>query len=58
MKWILILTAFNLANPKDVPAWAQIKFETRQQCELGLGGMTSWVKFESYKIIGKCEEIK
>jgi hypothetical protein len=58
MTWVLILLCVNIANPSDVPGKASIEFESQSQCENSLTTLTYWLKFNSFKVVGKCEEKK
>lgn len=52
--WTLILIAHHISNPKDIPARLTMDFETQQQCEASLVSMKYWIKFENFKVSGKC----
>lgn len=55
----MILVAVHVNNPNDIPGKITLQFETKQQCEQTLKSMTYWLKFESFKVEGKCKnEIK
>ena len=56
MKWILIILCVNINNPKDVPGKLFLEFETKQQCESTLASMNYSLKFDSFKLVAKCEE--
>ena len=58
MKWLMIVLCVNITNPKDVPGRLTLEFDSKQQCESSLESMTSWLKFDSFKITAKCEEAK
>jgi len=58
MKWILILLCVNITNPNDIPGRVTLQFETKEQCETSLKSMSYWLKFDSFKVIGNCEEAK
>lgn len=58
MKWILVVLCINISNPKDIPGRLTLEFESKQQCETSLASMDYWLKFDSFKIIAKCEETK
>ena len=58
MKWLLIVLCINISNPKDVPGKLTLEFETKQQCETSLASMTYWLKFDSFKVTARCEELK
>jgi hypothetical protein len=54
MKWLLILIAVHIKNPADIPARVMFEFDSKEQCEKSLSSMEYWVKFESFKLDGKC----
>lgn len=54
--WMLILLAVHTNNPNDIPGKIQMKFSTEQQCIEALNSMTYWLKFEFFKVIGKCQK--
>ena len=57
--WLMILIAVHVNNPDDIPGKIILQFQTQQQCEQTLKSMTYWLKFNSFKIEGKCKnEIK
>ena len=58
MKWLLIVLCVNINNPKDIPGKLIVEFETKQECETKLASMSYWLKFDSFKVVGKCEEQK
>ena len=45
-----------LASP--TPGKITLEFQTQQQCEQSLKSMTYWLKFEKFKIEGKCQKIQ
>jgi hypothetical protein len=45
-------------NPNDIPAKITMQFDTQQQCEKSLQSMSYWMKFENFKIEGKCQKIR
>jgi hypothetical protein len=55
--WLMILIAVHLNDPKDIPGRITLQFQTQQQCEQILSTMTYWLKFESFKVEGKCQKI-
>jgi hypothetical protein len=57
---LMILIAVHVNDPKDVPAKLTLEFPDQTTCEQSLKSMSYWVKFESFKIDGKCfkNEIK
>ena len=56
--WLLIILAVNVNNPKDIPGRVSIEFATQQECLEKKATITSWVKFNSFKIETKCEQVK
>ena len=54
--WILILLAVHINNPNDIPARVEMRFNSEEQCLQALSGMTYWVKFESFKVVGQCKK--
>jgi hypothetical protein len=52
--WLLILIAVHLNNPKDVPGKVTLEFPDQVSCENSLKSMTYWLKFDSFKVEGKC----
>ena len=55
--WILILMAIHTNNPNDMPGKITLEFQTQQQCEQSLKSMTYWLKFDQFKVVGKCLKI-
>ena len=56
--WILILMAIHTNNPNDMPGKITLEFQTQQQCEQSLKSMTYWLKFDQFKVVGKCQKIQ
>jgi len=54
--WLLILIAVHLNNPKDVPGKITLEFPDQASCEASLKSMTYWLKFDSFKVEGKCQK--
>jgi hypothetical protein len=52
--WLMILIAVNTNNPNDIPGRITLQFQTQQQCEQVLQSMTYWLKFESFRVEGRC----
>lgn len=50
----MILIAVHLTDQKDIPGRINLQFETQQQCEQTLQSMTYWLKFDNFKVEGKC----
>ena len=55
--WILILMAIHTNNPNDMPGKITLEFQTQQHCEQSLKSMTYWLKFDQFKVVGKCQKI-
>jgi hypothetical protein len=53
--WTLILIAVHINNPSDVPGRINLQFQSQQHCEQVLQSMTYWLKFEKFKVEGKCQ---
>lgn len=53
----MILLAVHLNNPTDIPGKITLNFESQDQCENVLKTMQYWLKFESFKVEGRCEKI-
>jgi hypothetical protein len=56
MMWILIILAVHVNNPKDIPGQVTLEFPTQQACEQARTTMTSWLKFDSFKVIAQCKK--
>jgi hypothetical protein len=50
----MILIAVHLINPKDIPGRITLEFTDQITCEQSLQSMTYWLKFNDFKIEGKC----
>ncbi len=55
--WMMILIAVHISDPKDIPGRITLQFQTQQQCEQVLLSMTYWLKFDNFKVEGKCQKI-
>ena len=55
--WLMILIAVHMNNPNDIPGKITLQFQNQQQCEQALQSMTYWLKFDKFKIEGKCQKI-
>jgi hypothetical protein len=55
--WLMILIAVHVNNPSDIPGKITLQFQNQQQCEQVLHSMTYWLKFDKFKIEGKCQKI-
>ena len=56
MNWLLIILAVNVNNVNDVPGKVTLEFATEAQCEQTRSTMTSWLKFETFKIVSQCQK--
>jgi hypothetical protein len=54
--WTLLLIAVHMKNPNDIPGRINLQFQTQQQCEQVLQSMTYWLKFDNFKVEGKCQK--
>jgi len=54
--WTLILIAVHINNPSDIPGRINLQFQSQLQCEQTLQSMTSWLKFDKFKVEGKCQK--
>jgi hypothetical protein len=52
--WLLILLAVHNNDPKDVPGRIELTFQDKLSCEQTLQTMTYWLKFNQFKIEGRC----
>jgi hypothetical protein len=52
--WILILIAVHINNPNDQPGRIELVFPNQISCEQSLQSMTYWLKFNQFKINGRC----
>jgi hypothetical protein len=50
----MILIAVHANNPQDIPGRIELTFQDKVQCEQSLQSMTYWLKFNQFKIEGKC----
>jgi hypothetical protein len=55
--WLMMLIAVHINNPNDIPGRISLQFQTQQQCEQTLQTMTYWLKFDQFKVEGKCQKI-
>jgi len=56
MKWLLILLCINSTNVNDVPGRVTLEFPTKETCEASLRTLTYNLKFDTFKVIGSCNE--
>lgn len=54
--WLLILIAVHVNNPKDIPGRVELVFDNQKSCEQVLSTMKWQLKFESFKVEGKCQK--
>jgi hypothetical protein len=52
--WLLLLIAVHSTNPNDIPGKLSLEFETKESCEHSLSTLKYWLKFDSFKVEGKC----
>ncbi len=52
--WLMILIAVHISDPKDVPGKITLEFQDQNLCEQTLKSMTYWLKFDNFKVEGKC----
>ena len=52
--WLMILIVVHLKDPKDIPGRVMLEFPDQLSCETSLQSMTYWIKFDSFRIEGKC----
>ena len=50
----MILIAVSINDPKDVPAKVVLEFADQATCEQSLRSMSYWVKFDSFRVEGRC----
>jgi hypothetical protein len=54
--WILLILAVNVNDPKDIPGKVTLEFATEQQCEQSRSTVTSWLKFDTFKVTTQCQK--
>ena len=54
--WTLILIAVHMNNSNDIPGRINLQFQSQQHCEQTLQSMTYWLKFDKFKVEGKCQK--
>jgi len=52
--WLLLLIAVHSTNPNDIPGRVSLEFESREACEHSLSTLKYWLKFDKFKVEGKC----
>ena len=48
--------AVHINNPNDVPGKIELAFQNQQLCQQALDTVKWWLKFDSFKIVGRCEK--
>ncbi len=54
--WALLLIAVHINNPNDIPGRVELNFQSQQSCQQALDTLKWSLKFDSFKIVGKCEK--
>ena len=52
--WLMILLAVHTQDPKDIPGRITLEFTDQAACEQSLSTMTYWLKFNNFRIEGRC----
>ena len=52
--WLLMIMSISMTNPNDIPGIVTIDFKTEQECQAAITSMTSWLKFDSFKVQAQC----
>ena len=52
--WLMILIAAHITDPKDIPGKVTLEFSEQAACEQTLKTMSYWLKFDSFKVEGRC----
>jgi len=52
--WLLMILSVSITNPNDIPGIVTIDYKTQQECEAAIASMTSWLKFDSFKVTAQC----
>jgi len=55
--WLLIILAVNINDPKDVPGKVTLEFPDQQSCETSLYSLKYKLKFDGFKVEGKCQKM-
>ena len=53
----MILIAVHINNPNDVPGKITLEFPDQQSCETSLRSLRYKLKFDSFKVEGKCQKM-
>jgi hypothetical protein len=54
--WVLLLLAVHINNPNDIPGRVMIEFQTQAECLKAESTVKYALKFDSFKVITKCEK--
>jgi len=54
--WTLIIIAFSISNPNNIPATITLDMPNAHVCEQVLESMRYNIKYSSYRIEGKCQK--
>ena len=52
--WLLILIAVHVSNPQDIPGKIELTFKDQVSCEMSLASMKWQLKFNNFKVEGRC----
>jgi len=52
--WLMILIVVHITDPKDIPGKVTLEFSEQAACEQTLKTMSYWLKFDSFKVEGRC----
>jgi len=55
--WLLIILAVNINDPKDIPGKVTLEFPDQISCENSLHSLKYKLKFDGFKVEGKCQKI-
>jgi hypothetical protein len=50
------MLAVNINNPQDVPGRVSIEFATESECVRAQSTVQYWLKFDSFRVITKCQK--
>jgi hypothetical protein len=56
MMWLMILIAVHVNNPRDIPGRVELTFADQATCEQVLSTMTYRLKFDNFRMEGRCEK--
>ncbi len=54
--WLLMIIAVHVNDPTDIPGRVTLEFPTQVECERARSTMTSWLKFNSFKVTAECKK--